>query len=282
MILISSGRLSGMMPVGLVVGLVIGAFFAAPAAGLDAAAKEELFRQANARFRQANGLIARQPDEARKLYRQAAMRYEKLLGEGGLQNGKLYYNAGNVYFRLGDIGRAIVNYRRALRYVPNDTLLRQNLDYARRKRADRIEDRPQEKVLQTVLFWHYDFSAAVRSALFACCFIAAWLLAGIRLYTPAAPRWLVGIVGVIALILFGSLAADEISRARDDTGVILAAKVMPRKGDGETYEPSFKTSLHAGTEFQRIEQRNDWTYIELPDGRRCWVPTKAAAFVRDG
>ena len=227
MILISSGRLSGMMPVGLVLGivvaLVIGACLSAPAAGLDAAAKTELFEQAKKLFGQANGLVAHQPEEAKKLYRQVAMRYEKLLGEGGPQNGKLYYNAGNVYFRLGDIGRAIVNYRRALRYVPNDALLRQNLDYARRKRADRIEDRPQEKVLQTVLFWHYDFSAAVRSALFACCFIGVWLLAGIRLYTPVAPRWLVGILGGIALILFSSLAVDEISRARDDTGGIIAA-----------------------------------------------------------
>jgi len=47
-----------------------------------------------------------------------------------------------------------------------------------------------------------------------------------------------------------------------------------------TYEASFKDPLHAGTEFVLVEQRNDWLHVELPDGRRCWLPAQAAGLVR--
>ena len=83
--------------------------------------------------------------------------------EGGIENGKLYYNLGNVYFRMNDIGRAILNYRRAESYIPNDPNLHQNLSYARSRRLDEIEERQKTKVLRTLFFWHYDLSGWTRS-----------------------------------------------------------------------------------------------------------------------
>lgn len=49
--------------------------------------------------------------------------------------------------------------------------------------------------------------------------------------------------------------------------------------DGQSYEPSFKDPLHAGTEFVLLEVRNEWSHIELPDGRQCWIPTDSASLV---
>ena len=52
------------------------------------------------------------PEQAKALYLKAALRFERIAQEGNIQNGKLYYNMGNTYFRMGDIGRAIRDMRR--------------------------------------------------------------------------------------------------------------------------------------------------------------------------
>ena len=51
--------------------------------------------------------------------------------DDGVDNGKLYYNLGNAQLQIGDLGQAIVSYRRAERLIPNDSNLRENLRFAR-------------------------------------------------------------------------------------------------------------------------------------------------------
>jgi hypothetical protein len=198
-----------------------------------------------------------------------------------VRNGLLYYNIGNAYFRMGDLGRAILNYRRARLYTPHDPNLLENLQYARSRTADRIEEKEETRALQTVLFWHYDLSTRARAVLFAVFFVPFWIGAAARLFLArAAPRWLLGVLGAVALALLMSLAAEEYASSRNVAGVILDPEVVARKGDGEAYEPSFKAALHAGTEFVLIEERGEWRNVELADGRSCWLPAKSVGLVR--
>ena len=69
------------------------------------------FSQANQAFSQANK--SADANESQKLYEQAILRYEKIIDDGRIKNGKLYYNLANAYLLKGDIGKAILNYRRA-------------------------------------------------------------------------------------------------------------------------------------------------------------------------
>ena len=77
-----------------------------------------VFSEANGLFRQANEVAAQNPIAAEDLYRRAALRFERLVDDGEVRNGKLYYNLGNAYFRANDIGRALLNYRRAELGIP--------------------------------------------------------------------------------------------------------------------------------------------------------------------
>ena len=47
----------------------------------------------------------------------------------GLASGNLYYNLGNSYFKKGQLGKAALNYERALMLMPNDRDLRSNYAY---------------------------------------------------------------------------------------------------------------------------------------------------------
>ena len=248
---------------------------------LDEAQVADLYAQAKDFFRQANELAAVSPAQAEDLYGKAAMRYERIVREGGVQNGKLYYNLGNVYFRLKDLGRAILNYRRAEQYITDDPNLKQNIDYAREKRLDDIEEKQETKVLKTLFFWHYDLSTKSRVMIFSVCFVLLWIAAAIRIFTQASYlRWCITVSFVLSLLLAGSLLAEELSLRNTRPGVVISREVVARKGNSETYEPSFKDLLHSGTEFTLIEDRGSWYQIELADARTCWVHSKDVALVR--
>ncbi|MGD9158068.1 MAG: tetratricopeptide repeat protein [Desulfobacteraceae bacterium] len=247
---------------------------------LDRTTVTDLYSQAKELFRQANSKSIN-TDEAMSLYKKSAMRYERIIKEGSIENGMIYYNLGNIYFRMNDIGRAILNYRRAEQYMPNDTNLRQNLKYAREKRIDKVEEKQETKVLKTLFFWHYDISVKTRIMLFTIFFAIVWISAGFRLFFKKPFLfWCTLVSALISVLLSGSLVTEEFILKKTRPGVILSTETTARKGNSETYEPSFKEPLHAGTEFTLIEDRGDWYHVELSDSRTCWVSSGDVELVR--
>ena len=43
-------------------------------------------------------------------YLEAIKAYEEIVDDGGLESGAIYYNLGNSYFRLRNLGKTILNY----------------------------------------------------------------------------------------------------------------------------------------------------------------------------
>ena len=144
--------------------------------------RQALFVEANQLFREANEVAATNPIAADDLYRRSALRFERLVTVGGVRNGQLFYNIGNAYFRTNDVGRAILNYRRAEQYIGDDPNLVQNLNHARGTRLDSFEETQETQVLKTLLFWHYDISTGSRSMLFALLAAVFWTAAAVRLF----------------------------------------------------------------------------------------------------
>jgi len=247
----------------------------------DKATASDLYSQAKQFFKEANSKSLSSKEEAISLYKKAAMRYERLIKEGSIENGKIYYNLGNIYFRINDTGRAILNYRRAEKYTPNDSNLRQNLRYAREKRIDKIEEKQETKVLKILFFWHYDLSVKTRIKLFTLFFTLLWIFAGFRVFFKKPFLfWSITVSAFISLLMSGSLTAEEYALENIRPGVTISAETTARKGNSETYEPSFKEPLHAGIEFILIEDRGNWHQIELMDSRTCWVRSGDVELVR--
>jgi hypothetical protein len=241
----------------------------------------DLWSQGKDFFRQANEAVAKDPEAARALYGKAAMRFERIVKDGDIHSGELFYNIGNAYFRMKDIGRAILNYRRAEQYIPNDPNLQQNLSFARARRLDKVEIAQTTRVLKTLFFWHYDLPTGVRSVAFALCAFAFWVLASTRLFRRGA-GWNLGLAGagLLAMLFLGSLLVEARSLRRVRPGVVVSPEVVARKGDSDAYEPSFKEPLHAGMEFELVEDRGGWYRVELPDKRQCWLPSASVEMVR--
>ena len=236
-----------------------------------------LFSQANQSFRQANS-IANDPDKARRQYEKAILNYEKIIGDGQIRNPKLYYNLGNAHLLNGDIGNAILNYRRAEMLDKTDTNVQKNLAFARSRRVDKVAVKTEKRILQTLFFWHYDFSIKAKFVITCVCFaIVCISLTIITWYGRAAP-WVAAAVicSVLTTCLLASVVLETRARARRVCGVITTEKVVARQGDGRNYPESFKDPLHAGTEFDLLERRGGWLHIRLVDNSDAWIPDNAA------
>src|SRR5690554_4764230 len=77
----------------------------------------------------------------RQDYRESTALYEALVAKGIAKDrisAQLYYNLGNAYFRDNQLGKAILNYERALLLDPGDSDIRHNLRFANNRKVDRI------------------------------------------------------------------------------------------------------------------------------------------------
>jgi hypothetical protein len=240
----------------------------------------KILQEGNYMFMKANELAKEDPWQAKDLYQKAATHFESLATDSGIKNGKLYYNIGNAYFMANDVGRAILYYKKSFALNPNDANLAQNLEFARSKRVDKIDIKESSKIFEIVFFWHFDIPEGVRLAIFLLTFAVVWVCLGFRFFfRHALLHWGTILAGIVTLMFFGSLVADAFTAANSKPGVVISGEVTARKGDGETYEPSFQAPLHAGTEFNLVESRRGWDNIELADGRRAWVPANTVGIV---
>ncbi len=269
----------------LIAVMVLSSAAASPRAAEEAESRQagELQRHlesAERAFRRGVELEETDPSAAEEQYERALLHYERLVRDDGVRNGRLYYNIGNAYFRLGDIGRAILNYERASLYMPGDENVKANLEYARSRRIDRVEIEESERIFKTLFFLHYDVPLRIKLVIFTVVFALLWVFAALRLFLRApALRTLIVVSAVLSGIFLASIVVESVHAWRNPEGVVTAREVIARKGDADTYQPSFTEPLHSGTEFVLIEERSEWLHIELEDGSRCWIPARAGELV---
>ena len=124
-----------------VVGLVSLSGAAAPAGSPSGTSNELLAQQACQAY-----------DQGR--YGEAAQLYQRLADvEGAGASAEVHYNLGNCHFKLGDLGRAILEYRRALARNPSLKPAQENLDLARAllpARVARWQPSPLEAFIASV------------------------------------------------------------------------------------------------------------------------------------
>lgn len=237
----------------------------------------ELYLRANVLFQ--SGVNSPEPERSEKI-RQAATLYERIIAEKGIRNGHLYYNLGNCHFHLGQLGHAILSYRRAEKLIPNDADLKQNLQSARSRRTDAIQNSQVRSIYETLFFWHYRLSLGTKLLLFSVAFSMIWVLLLVKLlFVGAGLRWLLVLSLLFAVGSGASAAVASFAAESVKSGVILGETTVPRKGPGESYAESFKKPLHEGTEFRVLERQGEWIRAELNNGIVCWLRARDVGLV---
>ncbi len=261
--------------VGLLALLVV-TLFVSPvqADSLPPARQREILRDALQAYDQAVAIARQDPTQAADLYRQSAGGFQALR-DAGLCNAGLEYNLGNVYFRLGDVGRAIVHYRRAVALDPGDERLAANLRYARDRVEPRITASGETRLARQILFWHYNTSATGRFWALSLLSILGWPLLFAGVHWRKRTLWIPGALAAA----FALAAAASLSWQIHDEGVrppaVVVAETHLRLGRGEGSDLALKQPLGRGVELRILQQVGDWAEVRLPNDQTGWVQAGA-------
>jgi hypothetical protein len=241
--------------------------------------RRETLIEAQRDYDRAIAQLRSDPVAAKSAFQSAADRFQ-LAADSGAENGVVRYNLANAYLQAGDLGRAILNFRRAERLIPGDARLRANLDYARTLVRSQIAASGSRSLMNALLAWHHRTSTQTRWVVFAAAYTALWVALVIRQRRSIAGLSMVVVIGAVLAAGLGlSVASDLKGWGRPSSGVILIDDVTVRKGNGLGFEPQFAQSLHSGTEFELIERRGDWMNVRFRDGKSGWIEAAATELV---
>ena len=212
---------------------------------------------------------------------QAAQAYQQLVDQG-FADSALFYNLGNAYFKQGDHGRAILNYRRAEQLAPRDADIKANLDLARTQIVDQSQEtEPNEGLFSSVGRWTQQWLTVNELAIAV---LVAWILFVVLMiifsHLPKATVLREGVqylVIMTALVLIAGIAGlgSRLYLAKTQAeAVVLSQEVNVTSGPGAHYVTEF--TLHNGTEVHLMESRGNWTRLALADDKlQGWVPATA-------
>ena len=204
----------------------------------------------------------------------ALERYAQILDDG-LENGELYYNIGNTYFKLGELGPAILYYERARRLMPSDGDLLANLELARSLTADEIAPLPGFWLFSAGGWWVGFVPRGALVWLVALAYLVAMTAVILVILRPATvlAAWgrRLAIAGATVTLVLGlNLAVRELGIGADEEAVIMAEETAVQSAPSDDSALQI-FAVHEGTKV-RTDRRSDvWIEIILEDGKVGWV-----------
>ena len=201
-------------------------------------------------------------------FQEAADLYERAITGGG-NNGHLYFNLGNAYFRMDDVARAVLNYARAQTLLPRDEDIEANLEYALRQTVDQLDGR-KPHALDSVVFWVRDLNLKEHGIALLWINLAFWLALAVRLHyrtqiLQTAAKVLLTLL-VLAWVSTGVRWQLESGRS---FGVIHPKQIDVHSGWNTRTAALFQ--LHQGTLVSLAREKEQWVELELPDGKTGWT-----------
>lgn len=220
-------------------------------------------------------------------FKEAADTYLHVIATEGT-SASLQYNLGNCYYRLGELGKAILAYERALRLDPTFTDARTNLEFVNTK----IADRPGERGT----FIGNAIDAAANSShsntwawLAFGCFVIT--VAGVLAYLFSSSVMVrkIGFFGGLLTLLgcfsfiYLSFRSAAIATA-DDVAIITSPSTIlstsPRVPKDSTQEAML---LHEGTRVEILDSVRSttdsinslWYDVQVDNAHRAWINAAA-------
>lgn len=190
----------------------------------------------------------------------------------------LLFNIGNCWSKLDDTPHAILYYERALRAAPGAEDIQANLDQARTKVVDRVNELPGFTLgsIWDRLEGGTDVDQWARRSLWACAFTALVVALSLFVGPRGAKRVLLGLgaLGIVATVCAAGLAAHRVNEADSrDEAVIMQPKVDIL---GEPHEGATTLFiLHDGTKVHVLQEQEGWSEVKLSNGSVGWMPRSA-------
>lgn len=235
------------------------------------------------------GLIAQNQDLqiANEKYRQqdyqaASKSYEQLLTQG-YQSKALYYNLGNCYYRLGNMGKSVLNYERALLLAPKDKEIQENLAFVKGQLKDEII---ALDVFPLIAFWQNMRNSLSLGTWTFLAILFFWLGAGGLVVWILAPQrkhrvkgFSLGLTALGIFILPLLMAMGRKQQLRNpQKAVVLQGGTELHSTPSEGSETLYV--LFEGATVNTLENAGEWEKISLANGYQGWIPKETISYLK--
>ncbi len=214
-------------------------------------------------------------------YAEAVRGYEAIRNQG-LESAKLYLNLGNAYYKQGLVGKAILEYHRALRLSPSDDDVRYNLAIANAYVQDKIEVIPTFFLKRWVISLQNACSGsswAIWSLIF---FVIAMACTILYLLAEGLAWRKGGFYGALVAVLLFAFSFASASRSKrlalhPRSAIVMSGaapvKSSPDKGSKDIFV------LHEGTQVDVRDSLGDYREIVIADGNKGWIQNSAIEMI---
>jgi hypothetical protein len=252
---------------------------ALPRAAIAAPSPTERATSALADLTAARALAPTDPEEAAQRAARAAAALQALADDQSAPSAPLCRSLGNARLLSGDLGNAVLWYRRAVAADPADRAALDSLDYARSllpaSWTGQAQPSPSSLLSRLPL-------PGVPATLWT--LAVAW--AAVWLGVLARPRTLrlaiVGTAACLALLsatVAAALAARSPARHAADQVVLVAPAQAHSGPDAAVYPEVFTAPIPAGVEARVVDRRDGWVLLATAAADTAWIPADAVRAV---
>ena len=206
-----------------------------------------------------------------------AIEQYELLVEEGYRSPKLYYNLANAYFKRDELGKAILNYHRALRLAPGDEDIRHNLSVAEARTKDTIDRIPEFFLASWFAAVAGICSSTLWTILSLLALVAMFALLLFYLLAQRLSLRKAGFYGMLcALLLFvvtSWCAMEQRTAQLDDTrAVVMSSSAAVKSSPDRSATDLFV--LHEGTVVELTNRLDGWCEVVIADGKKGWTEVR--------
>ncbi len=254
--------------------VLLGISFAGAVSGQERAVEQGVMvERAQELFEQGVARVKDDPGLARELFGQSAAMFEAVVREGNINNHRLETNIGNANLLAGDVGRAVVHYRRALKLSPADERARAGLESARGRVLQRVEKSMVNRAIDAFFWWRGFVPRGWVLLIAGGGYVLGWVGVIVRrIWSEHFDRgWVIAGCFVASFAAGGMLIGEQVVLYGVDEAVVVQEAAGYNGPDAQAYEKTFQAPLEPGVEVVVEEERGDWVLVRLGDGRSTWV-----------
>jgi len=201
----------------------------------------------------------------------SAANYLEQIAAGKPHNAELYYNLGNVYYRMNRIAPAVLNYERALRINPSFIQAQDNLAITHARINNHTL--PAEDIF--FISWWKSMTAHTNATMWAIVgllfFILSIVFLWVKKYTTIGSSLPFQLPGILAFVCVITLIFCYKS-SRNFTnynGAIVMENDAPLLNELQKGKPI--ALVPEGTSVKILKQNGNWIEVSLPDSRSGWL-----------
>jgi tetratricopeptide (TPR) repeat protein len=204
-------------------------------------------------------------------YDSAIVCFEGILEEDNYSF-EVFYNLGNAYFKDNQLGKSILNWEKARKIEPTNSMVIENLNHAYALTRDKFEvEIKSEGFIKSFIYekgpMFWPIISIVLSIIFAVSIFLFFTSKNDSVHQISFYISIISFVCLITFIVFASLQKSYFEESNQ--AIILSPRVKVMTSPSEGSEESFP--LHEGTKVEVVGEDEDWLEIIVNKDNRGWI-----------